>query len=257
MKTSQIGGPALASSIGVHRPSFSGFSGRMAVRFKDGGGEGDQGKGGEGDQGKGDQGGAGKLISMSQEDLNDLVESRLGKERKKHEGTISDLQRQLDELKGKGDKGGDKGGDQGKGKAYSQEDVQSLIAKEWEPKLKASTETITKLQTRIKTSEIKAAAADANAYDSDEVAALLDRSVGFDEEGELVVLDEKGNVVLGDKGKPLPVKEFVAAYLEKKPHLVKGSGTNGAGSGTQQTGNGKQQPKTGIGKIAAGLSGLR
>lgn len=229
-KSAAGGGPAYFPPI-----SIGGIPKRFAFFAPDGDGGGGSGggQGGEGDKGKG-----GKsdpfMVFESQDDLDEFVEKRVGRERRKWEGKVSTLEEQLETAKA---------ASQGKGKdgekLFTQAEVDALVAKK--------DEEITGRQKRIdgllgvqRTNAILEASG--NAYNPKQVAQLLEREIGFDEAGELVVLDEKGNPRLNPKnGKPLGVSDHVAAYLEANKHLVKGSGIGGAGSGGDkgQGGGGK------------------
>lgn len=177
------------------------------------------------------------MVFENQDDLDDFVEKRVGRERRKYEGKLDALEQQLEAAKGKAS-------DQGKGKdgekLFTQAEVDALVAKK--------DEEITTRQTRIdgllgvqRQNAILEAAA--NAYNPKQVAKLLESEIGFDEQGGLTVLDEKGNQRLDpSNGKPLSVEAHVASYLEANKHLVKGSQVQGIGSNSR---NAQPQDQTG------------
>lgn len=256
-----------AGTIGVHRPSFSGFSGRMTMRFKDGetgqaGGQ-QSAQGSQGGQQSGQQGAAqgqqsqvgqqqgGAITFATQDELDEFLEKRIGRTRRTYDKQIDDLTKEVEKLKGKGGKDAQQGAQgqqaQGNERTYTQAELQELIAKrdeEYTPKLKAAEDRVSKLLEKERSAAIISAAARANAIDPEDVSLLVGRHVSHDEDGALVVLNEKGTPRLNSKGEPLSVEEFVKAFVESKPHLKRGSGTSGAGSGTSNNGTTSAQTFT-------------
>lgn len=129
-------------------------------------------------------------------------------------------------------------------KTYSQTEVQELLQeslKEPESKTKAAEARIGQLLEKDRTSAIVTAAARAKAIDPEDIATLAGRFVAHDEDGALVVLNEKGQPRLNAKGEPMTVDEFVKQFVDSKPHLKQGTGIAGAGSGS---GNGVSKGAT-------------
>lgn len=228
------GGPAFIPPF-----KFGGMARHFAFLAPDGG-EGGGGSGGGQGGGEGGKGGEKKpfMVFESQDDLDDFVEKRLGRERRKLQGKIDDLETQLEAAKGKGDQGKGKDGE----RVYTQAEVDTLVAKK--------DEEITTRQQRIdgllgvqrKNAILEAAT---NAYNPAQVAKLLESEIGFDDQGNLIVLDDKGNHRLDPKnGKPLSVATHVTTYLEANKHLVKGSQIGGTGSGGGQGGGGNKPTYT-------------
>lgn len=179
----------------------------------------------------GDKGGAKppetkpKAITFeSQDELDEFMEGRLGRERKKYQRQLDDLNRRLDEAEKKGAKQGDNGE-----KLYTRAEVEELIAKEHAPKLQAAEEKATKLLAQAKENAILKASGGAHDAARGHLVKLLSDDIGFDDEDNLVVL-ENGKVKLGNGGKPISVEQHVEAFLAANSHLAKASGTNGVGS---------------------------
>lgn len=156
------------------------------------------------------------ITFQSQDELDELIEKRLARVRAKYERQIEDLS-----------KNAQKGAQSGE-RTYTQAEVEALISKEWSPKLEASNKRISQLLDVQRENAILVAAS--SAYDPRQIAKLVKDDIGFDEEGNLVVVDGKGNPRLGATGKPVRVEEHIAAFLEANKHLVRGSGIGGVGS---------------------------
>ena len=168
------------------------------------------------------------ITFQSQDELDELIEKRLARVRAKYE-------RQLDDF----GKAANKGAPSGE-RTYTQAEVEALISKEWSPKLEASNKRISQLLDVQRENAILVAAS--SAYDPRQIAKLVKDDIGFDDEGNLVVVDAKGNPRLGATGKPVRVEEHIAAFLEGNKHLVRGSGIAGIGSSTNNaTAQGKGQ----------------
>lgn len=233
-----------ASTIGVHRPNFSGFSGRMTMRFKDGGGEGGDG-GGDGGQGQGDKDKEFEFTPAQQAKIQELVNQSFGKGAGKAEAKamarIQELETENAKLKG-----GDKKDGKDQPKTYDEATLKQLLDQakgEFEPKLTAAQQRIEKLMGHQRSAAIVSAAAKHKAIDPDVVAKLVADSVSFDEDGRLVVLDEKGQPRLNQKAEPLAVEDHVKQFLAERPFLAQAANAGGAGSSTK-TGGGAQQATT-------------
>jgi hypothetical protein len=64
------------------------------------------------------------------------------------------------------------------------------------------------------------AAAKYRAVNADQVKALLSNNVHLNSDGEVEVVDSKGNVRYGDNGEPLTVDNLVREFLDSNPHFV-------------------------------------
>ncbi|MCA1800048.1 MAG: hypothetical protein LC687_05470 [Actinobacteria bacterium] len=110
------------------------------------------------------------------------------------------------------------------------------------------------LQQKALTSEIGAQASKAGVVDSafDDVALRAKGVFSVDDEGNLVPLDGKGNVIYGKNGTdPMSVQEWMKGLAKSAPHLFKGSQGGGA-SNTRSGANTANMSS--VGKITAGLS---
>lgn len=65
------------------------------------------------------------------------------------------------------------------------------------------------------------AAAKFNAVAPEQVKALLVNSVQLSEDGEPVVVDNKGNIRYSDSGTPVTIDDYVQEFLKTNPHFVR------------------------------------
>jgi len=230
-----------------------------------GAGTGGQGQGGAGGSGGAGAGSASSSSSGSAGDddkiefspaqqrfledkINEAYARGASKAEKTFQTQITDLQAQVTELKKpKPPKGGDKGGEgDGQGeKTFSRKELDQILAerdKEWDAKVKpereareAAEKRAQDLLTKDKTAALVSAAAKAKAVDPEEVSQLLEGKIGHDDDGKLIVLNETipGAAKLGKDGKPLSIDQFVADWIDARPHHKAGSGNPGAGSGSR------------------------
>ena len=221
----------------------------------DGGGSG--GAGGSGGGAPQDSKPGAEFTPEQQAKLQELINDAFGKGASKAEKAqatrIQELEAEL--AKFKNQKPQDKPEEKPEGKVYTQAEVQELLAKrdeEFKPKLTAAEERVAKLLEKERSAAIIGAAAKANAIDPEDVALLVGRYVAHDEDGNVVVLNERGSTRLNSKGDPMTVEEFVKSFVDTKPHLKRGANTPGVGSTTDNTRDTKT-PLTPAEKIAAGL----
>lgn len=213
------------------------------------------GGGGQGDPK--DQKPNGEFTPEQQAKIETLINQAFGKGASKAEkdqaARIKELEAEL--AKHKTPKPQDKPQEKAEGKTYTQAELQELLAQrdeEYKPKLTAAEERVAKLLEKERSASIIGAAAKANAIDPEDVSLLVGRFVAHDEDGNIVVLNERGTTRLNAKGEPMSVEEFVKSYVDGKPHLKRGANTPGVGSTTDNTRDSKT-PLTSAEKIAAGL----
>lgn len=83
---------------------------------------------------------------------------------------------------------------------------------------------------RNKRADILTVASELNAINGEQVAQLIAPNVKASEDGTFTVLNAQGQVLYSADSNPTTVREYVAAFLNDNPHLVKASGGTGAGS---------------------------
>lgn len=187
-------------------------------------------------------------ISMSKDDLNALIETRIKRERLRWDQTVGGpgAAEELERLR-KAENDRKRRDDEARGN-YER----ALAAKddEWGKQIKEREDRLAALRAELRKDRVRgaiiAAAAEARALKPDQLADLLEgRRVTLDEESlGVVVLDPSGKPWY-PHGKPASVKHLVEAYLAENPHLAQASGTGGAGSrggaSTSEVGAGVQE----------------
>ena len=222
---------------------------------------------------KGDQGDKGgkkpttlkALLSENEElqdQLDDIVEKRLARERRQNPGrrkedTVGDEERQeLDRLRQE---------------AQGREQADLEKKKEYEKALGLERERFTTKETGWKTREqallgelrkdrvrgqIIAAATRAGAVDPDDLAALLEGRVHMGEDFKTSIRDVKDATreAMNAEGDPLTIDELVADFLSKKPHLAKaaeGEGSAARGGAGSSSEGASRKAGAGTGTVAA------
>lgn len=170
--------------------------------------------------GDGDQKSKVEFSPEQQAHIDALIGKKYAEAHTKAEGKwnekVSTLEKQLNELQGKGE---------GKEKKDKGEDLTAL-----KDRLAAMEEREKKSQERERRAEILTIAAELNAVSGNQVAMLVTPHLRETENGKLAVVNAEGQVRYNSNGQPMTVKEFVGEFLNGNPHLVKASGATGAGS---------------------------
>ena len=69
-----------------------------------------------------------------------------------------------------------------------------------------------------------------NVIDADEVSELLKDRVTINDDGSAIITGEAGGVRINKSGAPMGVEEFVAGWLDDRPHHLRPAGFAGSGS---------------------------
>lgn len=171
--------------------------------------------------------------TFTQEEVNQILEQRLARERKRFEKQTAGID--LDEAK----------------RALEEKQNAELEAAkqrgEFEKVLKETVgkkdQTIQSLQERLHQIQVDGAllnaASSQSAVSPEQVSALLRNNIRLGDDGNVEVLDKSGTVRYNDKGELLTVNELMSEFLTANPHFVRatpgGSGsTGGAGGSTQK-----------------------
>jgi len=170
--------------------------------------------------------------TFSQEELDQIVEQRLMRERKKYEkrleGVDLDEARRLLEEKQQAEI------ERQKEKGEFEKVLQQLAEK----KDSEISQYKTKLQEIQVDGALINAASQNNAVSPDQVVALLKSKTRLGDDGSVEILDNDGSVRYNDSGTPLSVNELVSEFLTANPHFVKaspsGTGSKGAAGGSTQ-----------------------
>lgn len=81
-----------------------------------------------------------------------------------------------------------------------------------------------------KSAEVYKAISRFNVVNADDVAKLIGGSVRLGEDGAVTVINESGSVRISASGHPVGIEEYIAGWLNERPHFLRGAGSSGAGS---------------------------
>ena len=164
--------------------------------------------------------------SFTQEQLDNIVQSRIMAERRKYEKKIeeenkqkADLikQRELEEAKTK-------------------QDLEKIM----QDRIQEKDQEINKYKLNLKKEKIDnsilSVASKNRAINPQQVVSLLEREVKLNDDGRIEVLDNNSNVRYNPKGELLTIEDRVNEFLDTNPHFRQGSLS---GSGSQSSVEGK------------------
>ena len=170
--------------------------------------------------------------TFTQEEVNQILEQRLARERKRFEKQTDGID--LDAAR----------------RALEEKQNAELEAAkqrgEFEKVLKTTVEkkdqTIQSLTERLNQIQVDGsllnAASTQNAVSPEQVSALLRGQIRLADDGNVEVVDKSGTVRYNDKGELLTVSELMSEFLTANPHFVRatpgGSGSSGGAGGSTQ-----------------------
>ena len=174
--------------------------------------------------------------TFTQDQLNNIIESRIMAERRKYEKKIQEEEQQKSELLKQ------KQLEEAKSKQELEKIMQQRIAEK-------ETE-LNKYKAEIKKERVDKSiltvASSYKAISPDQVVALLKSEVQLSDDGRTEVLDNNGNVRYNSKGQPLSIEERVKEFLDSNPHFRQGSLS---GSGSLSAIGGNSQKPVSIGDL--------
>src|SRR6056300_1316402 len=174
--------------------------------------------------------------TFKQDQLNNIIESRVMAERKKYEKKLQEEEKQKEELVKQ------KQVEEAKTKAEIEKIMQDRLA-EKEQELSAFKQQM-KMEKVDKS--ILSVASSNRAVNPDQVVALLKSEIQLADDGRTEVLDNNGNIRYNEKGQPLTIEERVKEFLDSNPHFRQGSLS---GSGSQNAIGGNSQQPINIGDL--------
>lgn len=174
--------------------------------------------------------------TFTQEQLNNIIESRIMAERRKYEKKIQEEENQKSELLKQ------KQLEEAKSKQELEKIMQQRIA-EKDAEIKRFRDEIKK--EKVDKSILTVASAN-KAISPDQVVALLKSEVQLSDDGRTEILDNNGNVRYNSKGQPLSIEERVKEFLDSNPHFRQGSLS---GSGSLSAIGGNSQKPVSIGDL--------
>ena len=174
--------------------------------------------------------------TFTQEQLNNIIESRIMAERRKYEKKIQEEENQKSELLKQ------KQLEEAKSKQELEKIMQQRIAEK-------ETE-LNKYKAEIKKERVDKSiltvASSYKAISPEQVVALLKSEVQLSDDGRTEILDNNGNVRYNSKGQPLSIEERVKEFLDSNPHFRQGSLS---GTGSQSAIGGNSQKPVSIGDL--------
>jgi hypothetical protein len=174
--------------------------------------------------------------TFTQEQLNNIIESRIMAERRKYEKKIQEEENQKSELLKQ------KQLEEAKSKQELEKIMQQRIA-EKDNEIKRFREEIKK--EKVDKSILTVASAN-KAVSPNQVVSLLKSEIQLSDDGRTEILDNNGNVRYNAKGQPLSIEERVKEFLDSNPHFRQGSLS---GSGSLSAIGGNSQKPVSIGDL--------
>ena len=167
-----------------------------------------------------------KEMTFTQEQLDNIIKSRLESEKAKH-------QRQLDEVKKQEE-------DVAKQKQIQDAKTKADLEKLMQERIAEKEQEINKYKSEIKKERVDntilSVASRNKAISPSQVVSLLKDQVRLTDDNKVEVLDNNGNIRYNQKGELLTVEEQVKEFIDANPHFRQGSL---AGTGSQSSVEGK------------------
>ena len=167
-----------------------------------------------------------KEMNFTQDQLDNIIKSRLDAEQKKHQRMLDDAKKQEE------DAAKEKLVKEAKSKAELEKLMQQRIAEKDTEILKFKNEI---KKERIDNS-IMSVASKNNAINPSQVVSLLKDTVKLNDDGRVEILDNNKNIRYNPKGELLTIEDRVKEFLDANPHFRKGSLS---GTGSQSSVEGK------------------
>jgi len=167
-----------------------------------------------------------KQNTFTQEQLDNIIKSRLEAEKSKYEKKLQDEEKQKAELLK----------EQQLKEAKSKSDIEKIM----QERIKEKEEEVLRYKNQIKKEKVDnsilSIASSNNAINPTQVVALLKEEVKYNDDGRIEVVDNNSNVRYNKSGQPFSLEDRVKEFLDSNPHFRKGSMS---GSGSQSAIGGK------------------
>ena len=167
-----------------------------------------------------------KQQTFTQEQLDNIIKSRLEAEKTKHQRQIDEVKRQEEEI--------------AKEKQVQEAKSKAELEKLMKQRISEKDTEILKYKTEIKKERIDnsvlSVASKHKAISPSQVVSLLKDDIKLNDDGRVEILDNNSNIRYNSKGELLTIEERVKEFLDANPHFRQGSL---AGSGSQSTIEGK------------------
>ena len=167
-----------------------------------------------------------KQQTFTQEQLDNIIKSRLEAEKTKHQRQIDEVKRQEEEI--------------AKEKQVQEAKSKAELEKLMKQRISEKDTEILKYKTEIKKERIDnsvlSVASKHKAISPSQVVSLLKDDIKLNDDGRVEILDNNSNIRYNSKGELLTIEERVKEFLDANPHFRQGSL---AGSGSQSSIEGK------------------
>ena len=167
-----------------------------------------------------------KQNTFTQEQLDNIIKSRLEAEKNKYEKKLQEEENQKAEIL--------------KQKQLEEAKTKADLEKIMQERLQEKDQEVSKYKTQIKKEKVDnsilSIASKNNAINPSQVVALLKEEVKYTDDGRIEVVDNHSNVRYNAKGELFTLEDRVNEFLDSNPHFRKGSLS---GSGSQSAVGGK------------------
>ena len=167
-----------------------------------------------------------KQNTFTQEQLDNIIKSRLEAEKSKYEKKLQEEEKQKAEIL--------------RQKQLEEAKTKADIEKIMQERIKEKEEEVLRYKTQIKKEKVDnsilSIASSNNAINPSQVVALLKEEVKYNDDGRIEVVDNHSNVRYNAKGELFTLEDRVNEFLDSNPHFRKGSLS---GSGSQSAVGGK------------------
>ena len=167
-----------------------------------------------------------KQNTFTQEQLDNIIKSRLEAEQRKYEKKLQEEEKQKAEIL--------------KQKQLEEAKTKQDLEKIMQERLQEKEQELVRYKNQIKKEKVDnsilSVASNNNAVSPSQVVALLKDEVKYTDDGRIEVVDNHSNVRYNAKGELLTIEDRVKEFLDSNPHFRKGSLS---GSGSQSAVGGK------------------
>ena len=167
-----------------------------------------------------------KQNTFTQEQLDNIIKSRLEAEQRKYEKKLQEEEKQKADLL--------------KQKELEEAKTKADIEKIMQDRIKEKEQELSKYKNEIRKEKVDnsilSIASSNNAINPSQVVALLKDEVKYNDDGRIEVVDNNSNVRYNKSGQPFSLEDRVKEFLDSNPHFRKGSVS---GSGSQSAIGGK------------------
>ena len=167
-----------------------------------------------------------KQNTFTQEQLDNIIKSRLEAEKNKYEKKLQDEEKQKAELLK----------EQQLKEAKSKSDIEKIM----QERIKEKEDEVLRYKTQIKKEKVDnsilSVANREKSINAQQVVSLLKDEVRYTDDGRIEIVDNNSNVRYNTKGELLTIEDRVKEFLDANPHFRQGSLS---GSGSQSSVEGK------------------